>query len=317
MKKLSLIATLVSTALFATTSFADTSNTGHVPSVESPTTETMGPPDTHPVFGGSSDIIGEDMVLDVPNDFPDINAAMRSLDDKRIKVGTTVTISVSECPTEEQMEPFVFNHPNGKSIHIIGGTASDLCRLDFYRGVDGFVVSDGNTIGLINGFNLLGTFGYQSSGIVARNGATIKLGSAMRVAGFLTGVRAENNATIIANGIKSVSNTDGGFYSSKGGFIQANNAEASFNGQYGFLAEHNGSIEAVRSTSSLNGTTAYEATTGGYVNASLSSVPQFIPIPLRATSGGLVNAFNVSLSGGFIIDRDERSHGAITDERSF
>lgn len=317
MKNISLVATLVSTALFATTSYADTNNIDPVPSVESPTTETMGPPDTHPVFGGSSDIISADMVLNVPTDFPDMNAAMRSLDDKRIKVGTTVTISVNECPSEEQMDPFVFNHPNGKSIHVIGGTESESCRLFFYRGVDGFVVNDGNTIGLIDGFTLLGTTGYISSGIVGRNGATIKLGSNMRISGFYTGVRAENNATIIANGIQSTLNTDGGFYSSKGGLIEANNAEASYNGQYGFLAEQNGSIEAFRSTAAGNGTTAYETRTGGFVDASFGSVPEFSPIPLRASSRGLINAFGISLSGGFIIERDEKSHGVITNERKF
>ena len=274
-------------------------------------------PITSPGAGMSTGMIIEDMTLNVPDDHANITDALAYLSDKRIKVGKTVTISVNDCSNQEYNRPIFANHPDGKSIHIMGNTLPTLCYLGFGTAVDGFVVKDGNTIGLIDGFNIIGTFGYVSSGIRAQNGATIQLGESMRVAGFHYGVHAERNATIIANGIQAPSNGDSGFYSDTGGFIQANGTNASYNGTTGYFAEQNGIIEATRSTANTNGTSAYSATTSGYVNASLSTVTGFTPIPLSATSNAQINAYNVTVNGGFVRERDERSHGVITDERKF
>lgn len=277
-------------------------------------------PGTDPVMGPgagmSAGMIIEDMTLNVPEDHANIVEALNYLTNKRIQSDKTVTISVNNCTNQNYAKPIKVSHPNGENIHIIGASApANLCRLNFGPTSNGFVVSNNNTVGLIDGFNMVGTFGFPSSGVLAQNGATVNLGESMRVAGFLTGVHAERNSTIIADGVNASSNTQNGFLSDTGSFIQANDATASFNGTNGFVATQTGSIDATGTTTDSNAIASYRAARSGYINASHSTTSGFIPFVFQATSNGHVNAFNVTFNGNNVSQQDAQSHGVITEER--
>ena len=101
---------------------------------------------------GTLTLITQDATLLVPDQFPNINMALRYLDDKQIKVGKTVTIQVTDCDHQVYTESVEVAHPNGDAIHIIGNTESpESCVLQF-EDVSGFVAQNGNRIGLIDGF---------------------------------------------------------------------------------------------------------------------------------------------------------------------
>ena len=195
---------------------------------------------------GPLTMIVEDTTLLVPNQYPNINAALRYLDDKQIKVGKTVTIQVTDCTNQVYNESINVAHPNGNAIHIIGNVDSpESCVLQF-NGVSGFVAENGSHIGLIEGFDITGNSTHATFGIRALNNSYAKVGENTIVSYFFSGMYAGHGSTIIASGTYSHHNQDKGYEAFTASSIDVSYATASYN-SIGFRAGYNGSLMAYRS----------------------------------------------------------------------
>lgn len=203
-------------------------------------------------------LITEDTILQVPETFMDIHAALNHLDNKRIQAGSKVTIAVSDCSNQSYSQSININHPNAQAIHIVGDVnAPESCTLQF-NGSSGIVVADGNQLGSINGFTIQGDLTPSTIGLHASNAGVLNTGINLVISSFERGIVAEHDASVIANNVIVENNTDIGVYSYSGGYVAANSAISRSNGA-GFVAEGASVIEASHAE-------AYTNTGNGFVS---------------------------------------------------
>lgn len=221
---------------------------------------------------GPLTMIMEDTTLLVPDQYPNINVALRYLDDKQIKVGKTVKIQVTDCSNQVYTESVNVAHPNGDAIHIIGnGDNPELCTLQF-NGVSGFLADNASRIGLVDGFSVIGTQHQDIRGFAALNGSSINLGPNLMVSNFEDGVFSSSNSTINADYVKSSFNLSAGFKSTNNASINANFAMATGN-ELGFRAQYSGFIQATESKALNNITFGFTAVSGGVIEAKAQPRP--------------------------------------------
>lgn len=216
-------------------------------------------------------IIVKDKTLLVPDQYPDINAALRYLDDKQIKVGKTVTIQVTDCTNQVYTESVNVTHPNGDAIHIIGDTENpENCVLQF-NGVSGIVAENSNKIGYVNGFTLNGNHlpNSKTAGFLAARGASIILGKNIQVTGFFNGFDAQWNSFIQADYTMAYENEHRGYTATWGSSISAIKSHSINNGISGtsYFAAYKGLIDATGSTVDSILGTCYIAEWDGYIFA--------------------------------------------------
>lgn len=193
--------------------------------------------------------------LNIPEDFPNINAALASLNGVVIKKDSIVTIKVNNCAVNDPNTSVVVDHPQGQNIHIIGDVQNpDNCQL-LFNGVDGFVVNN-SRLGLIDGFHIKGN--ENSSAIYATNLADIRVGKNTWMSDFDFGAYAGNGAFLSARDTVSFSHGNAGYLSAQGGVLDAQRAESHDNAEEGFDAWNSGYINA----SSAN---AYNNTLRGFI----------------------------------------------------
>lgn len=228
---------------------------------------------------GPLTMIIEDSTLLVPNQYPNINAALRYLDDKQIKVGTTVTIQVTDCTNQVYNESINVAHPNGNFIHIVGNVDSpESCVLQF-NGVSGFVLSENSHLKSLKGFSLNGDKHSEAIGIDINRNSSIHQVSYMHITGFKMGFKVENssssnlsNSTIENARVAGVSSIMGssmtadnvvsknnarGFYASNGANLYLINSSANYNSYIGIYARAGAYISTLNTTSTSNGTYNY------------------------------------------------------------
>ncbi len=201
----------------------------------------------------------EDVILQVPSAYSDINAALQYLQNKRIKIGKTATIQVNDCSNQTYSKPINLTHPNGNAIQIIGNTANpEQCALQF-NGSHGIVAEDGYTLGKIDGFTLQGNDQSNTHGLYASNQGLIKTGGNIIVSHFDHGVFAINNATILADAITVEENLAVGIYAKNRSLIHANDSISRYN-NIGYLAEQGATTQALNAKASYNSEHGFKAT---------------------------------------------------------
>ena len=219
---------------------------------------------------GPFTMIMEDTTLLVPDHYPNINVALRYLDDKQIKAGKTVTIKVTDCTNQMYTESINVAHPNGDAIHFLGDTQEPLnCTLQF-NGTSGFVVENGNRIGWIEGFNIVGDLTADTYGISASDGGMSKVGENTVVSYFSSGMYAHNEGMIFADGTYAHHNTKIGFMTAFSSTISARGAISSYN-LVGFRSANNSSVYVYQATASNNSRSGFESSHAGYMYASQTS----------------------------------------------
>jgi len=202
--------------------------------------------------------------LNIPEDFPNINAALASLNGVVIKKDSIVTIKVNNCAVNDPNTSVVVDHPQGQNIHIIGDVQNpDNCQLLFF-GVNGFVVNN-SRLGLIDGFHIKGN--ESSSAIYATNLADIRVGKNTWMSDFNFGAYAGNGAFLSARDTVSFSNGNAGYLSAQGGVLDAQRAESYGNTQEGFDAWNSGYINASSTNAYNNAGRGFIAHHNSYVVA--------------------------------------------------
>lgn len=143
----------------------------------------------------SYSIIDESLILNVPEEYSDINEALRYLEGKIIKNNAIVTIKLNDCGDgQNYYKPITFSHPNGMNIELLGNNSN--CPIKFHDS-DGFIVENGNVLGSLKNVDIVGDFSNGNTGILVRNRGILKVNGFIYVKGFENGVVASNDSNII------------------------------------------------------------------------------------------------------------------------
>jgi len=229
-----------------------------------------------------------DVTLNVPSDYGTIQEALDCISDKVIADGATVTIQVANG-TYNSYQTINVSHANGDKIQILGDTVDPSnVVLNFATGTRGLTVSDGNTLGLINGFTLNGTDSTGTTGLLASQSSSITCGASVVISDFQVGVYATRNSSIICNNIETSSNLVNGIYAEANSSVQAQNASSNSNGTYGVAALYESYIIFTGGTVDGNSTAGIYSSTGSLIHGGNSTVKNNTGIGIHATKTGNV-----------------------------
>lgn len=251
------------------------SNTGHNVNLDNVTLSIAGTGVETPVEEEEvvtiASVMQGDATLNIPEDFPNINAALTSLNDKVIKKDSIVTIQVNNCAANDSSSTVLVTHPQGQNIHIIGNPQDpSACVLQFV-GVDGISVTANANLGYIDGFHIKGTDVGGTDGVIASNGGMISVGPNVWVSDFNFGFRALYRGHVFANHTNAFSNTNSGYLSQLGGFLYAQDSESYGNGEEGYESYGGGLISASRAHAYSNGQRGFISNEHSYLLANYSS----------------------------------------------
>lgn len=240
---------------------------------------------------------GATTTINVPADYATIAAAWAAIQDWI--VNGTLIIQVADG-THTITSALTLEHPFGENIRLIGNTSTPTnCVIKVSTAINGIYVGDGCSIDLIDGFRIYhDTLAARAStaGILADRGASVKLGTAVRVEGFYWGYFARRGSYIEALSTQATACGDAGYhaldggmidatsststnnnasgdslgcgYVAEGGIIIANSATATGNWLHGFNAIQNGRIKCTSATGSTSTTgNGFNADTGGAIYA--------------------------------------------------
>lgn len=245
---------------------------------------------------GALTLITQDATLLVPDQFPNINVALRYLDDKQIKVGKTVTIQVTDCDHHVYTESVEVAHPNGRNIQIIGDTSNPQNCLLQFNDVSGFSVTGRYELGLVDGFSIRGNDSASANGVQAIDGGIITLGENVQVSHFLTGVLATRSAKIHAAGVMSSNNAQFGFRAITNSSIDASNALAE-NNNVGFGSGNHSQLRADHATARNNPAKGFVAAHGGTLTAQHAQDINSGQIGYQAWLGSQIQAHDATSTG--------------------
>ena len=202
-----------------------------------------------------------DTIINVPSQYPTINAAFASIANKRIPLGETCTIKVADG-TYVLTAPLILNHPDGERLRVVGNeTNEQLCKLTLAPAAsptfDMVVVSNGYTLGYLNGFDIsIDIKATNYTGVLAVNGSKIYCGNKMRVNNFYYGIAARIGSTVYCDYAKVYNAGDVGIWAYVGSTISCNYAvsngaiDVPNNLGFGIQAEFGSSIECTGASSS-------------------------------------------------------------------
>lgn len=211
-------------------------------------------------------LIHDNMTLEVPFDFYNIESALQWLKDKRLKNGVDVTVQVSDCKNEHYDSPLVIEHPNASSIEIIGNILNpEQCVIEFPNS-DGIKIVNGTVLSNLSGFAIHGNNLVETSGMHVLDGSGVNAGGNINIQYFDVGLRAENNARVFLENLQMENNLIVGAYSLGGSFVELSNSISNSNGK-GYFAENGGSINVNNGMAMGNEGGGYYAFNSGYIRA--------------------------------------------------
>ena len=234
-----------------------------------------------PDFGGTDTI-----TLSVPSQYATIQLALNYLANKRIAAGTTVKIQVADG-TYNLTAGLNLNHPDGSQIQLLGNvtTPANVVLSVAGSGFDCLTVSDGNVLGLVNGFKFFKTVkalaADNTTAILANKGARIFCGTAIVVDNWYYGIAAREHSHITCHSATVTNSGDVGIWAFCGSQIFCDNAvsntaeDVANNLGFGFQAEYGSVING-------NAISATGCRIGGIASLSNSNV--------RALSGATASS---------------------------
>lgn len=170
----------------------------------------------------SDNIIKEFLVLNVPTDYPTIQDALDWLEDKKIAVNAGVDIHVADGE-------YIINKPIQSKVSdstrlTIRGNEQDcskcVIKVENNHNVDGFLFEDGNGVGWLDGFTIIGIQGWlgqgewhtesYGAGIRVIGHTHVVLGTKIVIEKMYYGIRAMYGASVVGNHIPSLNEYGGG-----------------------------------------------------------------------------------------------------------
>lgn len=259
-------------------------------------------------------IISVNTTINVPADQPSISSAMAYLRGFTIAKGAIVTVQVADG-TYVTNTGIDLNHPQGSRINILGNTSTPAsCVISTTSGsaLDVFTISNGNTLGSIDGFTISRpTAGPQGTALLAINGAVLTTGSAISITNHYYGIAARNGSSVFCRGVTVTGAGDVGIWAFNGGFVDCQNATSTNasdvvnNLGHGIQAEYGGTVECSGATATGNRIAGIAAINGGIVRAhnSFSNNNTGAGFYIRDKSHIAINGATANTNGTWGIDR--------------
>jgi hypothetical protein len=222
-------------------------------------------------------VITTPTTINVPADYPTIQAALASL--STLSLGAEVTIKVADG-TYVVGSSILLNHPFADRIRLIGNeTNPDLCVLIGPNPptFNMLACTNGNEFGYINGFKIdlpaKAALANNYSGIIALNGSVINCGPKIKVNNYYYGINASYGSMINADYAEVSNAGDVGIWAFCGSQVNARNAKSDNcsdivnNWGFGFQAEYASNVDCEGATASGNYIAGFAALSNSQVRA--------------------------------------------------
>lgn len=145
-------------------------------------------------------LVGDARVVDVA-DCDALAAAIVDAHGLRFAPAGSLTLRLGGAISSDCHEPLIITHPQGDHLQIVGlGSDPGAHTLNIRHGGHGIEVAAGG-LGMLSGLtlkNVIEDSGSGTMGILARDGAVVKLGRNIILSDFPIGVRASYGASVIA-----------------------------------------------------------------------------------------------------------------------
>lgn len=230
------------------------------------------------IVGG---LIVEDVTLNVPSDYSDINEALLYLDDKSISSSAYVTIQIADGTYSNYQTVYV-SHTDGSQIKILGNASSPSnVVIEFASNQSGITCNEGSHLFSIDGVTLKGDG--TGTGVRASRNSSLAMGANVIIDGFHTGINAvwgsqivagsgitiKNNGThgVLANRATvlisnaTVTNNGNGVYANSSSYIKIENGTIS-NNNYGIRSWQGSYVDDTGTSFSGNTTNSETAYSG-------------------------------------------------------
>lgn len=237
-------------------------------------------------------------VVTIPGEYASLAEALAALEKEHIIPGATVTLQLAEG-TYSSNQPLEFNHPDGKSIQILGDVSDPSTVVLQFIDSSGLVLS-GTHLSLIDGVTISGNQvggPYDKTGVLATAGASVNVGQHVIVEDFDVGMQAEYGGVIKADQTTVSNNTLHGFVATHGGIIHANGASATSNGGNGFFATNSGDIFCSSALATDNGDSGFAAFFGSHISVPLGTSSDNANFGYSAFQLSIIEATNAVASG--------------------
>lgn len=253
------------------------------------------------VYGGIT------TTLNVPSVYATIQAALDYIEDKTISAGSTVTIQVADG-TYNLSAGLTINHPQGSLIRLVGNetTPANVVLSVAGAGFDCLTVSNGHTLGYLNGFKFYKTVkalaADNTTAILANNGATIICGDDIVVDNWYYGIAARNGSTIECDYAQVDHSGDVGIWAFCGSFVQCRNAvsnnaiDVANNLGFGIQAEYGSSVDCQSASATGCRIAGIAALSNSHVRSLSSTTSTNTGSGLLARDGGTIEAHGATSS---------------------
>lgn len=244
--------------------------------------------------------VGTTVVLNVPATYATIALALEAI--AYWAIAGTVQIQVADG-TYTLAAGIVANHPHGHNIQIIGNqTTPANCVLMGTNPptFDAFTVSNGNKLGLLDGFKFNLTskavLANNYTAILAVNGASIRCGTKILVNNWYYGIAARVGSTVYCRSAAVSNAGDVGIWSFCGSSVDAQSASSTgavdaVNGYgYGFQAEYGSSLDCSSGSASGCQIAGIAALSGSNVRALSATSSTNVGSGFLARDGGTIEA---------------------------
>jgi hypothetical protein len=197
------------------------------------------------VGGGT---IKSNITINVPADYPSLQAAFTALSDKSVVDSATITIQIADG-TYTSTSALTPPRTVGANIRVIGDVANPAAVvLSFTNGTNGFWLTNNQTLGYVNGVTLDGiSRTTNSAGFYLYKSCSVEIGSAVVIKGFNYGIASQLGSSVLCPGITVTGNTCGMAVNCSATIFAAN-VNANNNVSNGFYANYCGNITAFGST---------------------------------------------------------------------
>ena len=198
-------------------------------------------------------IIDQDITLNVPTDYTDINMALDYLNDKTIMPNATVTIKVSDG-VYNYSGPISIDHSDGMNVQIIGNVSSpSLVVLNCSDSC--FSIQDNKRVGFIDGMTLVGSSSSWTFGIRTQGHSWANIGNNIIIYDFHIGIGVENNSYALIGEAEVYSNVYQGIRVN-GSSVVTSSANVRDNHDIGYSAIRHSVITLTDTARSINNTTS-------------------------------------------------------------
>jgi hypothetical protein len=271
-----------------------TTTTGNTPTSDAGT-------NWEPYFVNSS------LTLNVPSRFADIPAAFTFIKNARIKYGQFITIQVADGTYNYGTTQVNLSHPFGSQIKLLGNTTTPAnVTINSSLAASGngglFYLTDGNTLGLMDGFKLVGPGNSVTNlgGLFVRYGSKVYLGTHMTIQSFYFSIYVGDGSWVTADGDTLSGGGDGNlFVYNNSGASFANGDSSGANTYFamaGAVVEHGSSLFATGANFHNNNGQGVFVSNVATANINGATVANNAQYGVKLVGGGTVDDTGVSYS---------------------